>query len=157
MIEAKRGGDGAGSNMAGANAPDEVVRVPVGTVIGAADAEEGEPPLVREVPPLGGEDDTSSGEANQGDRTQAPRTQRVGAIREDWFADESSATDSTIEGVSAGVDQALTAVSRNGTPIDLGSEPSTMGQRARRSPVGFILGIVLGLALGILLERFFRF
>jgi GTP-binding protein len=44
-IEAKRGGDGAGSNMAGANAPDEIVRVPVGTVISAADAERGEPPL----------------------------------------------------------------------------------------------------------------
>jgi GTP-binding protein len=44
-IEAKRGGDGAGSNMAGANAPDEVVRVPVGTVISDVDAAEGEPPL----------------------------------------------------------------------------------------------------------------
>jgi GTP-binding protein len=46
ILEAKRGGDGAGRNMAGANAPDEVVRVPVGTVISAADAEEGDAPLV---------------------------------------------------------------------------------------------------------------
>jgi GTP-binding protein len=45
VIEAKRGGDGAGSKMAGANAPDEVVRVPVGTVISEADAEAGAPPL----------------------------------------------------------------------------------------------------------------
>jgi len=44
-IEAKRGGDGAGSHMAGANAPDEIVRVPVGTVISAAAAEPNEPPL----------------------------------------------------------------------------------------------------------------
>jgi GTP-binding protein len=44
-IEAKRGGDGAGSNMAGANAPDEIVRVPVGTVISDATAEPGAPPL----------------------------------------------------------------------------------------------------------------
>jgi GTP-binding protein len=36
LIEAKRGGDGAGSNMAGANGPDEIVRVPVGTVISEA-------------------------------------------------------------------------------------------------------------------------
>jgi GTP-binding protein len=45
VIEAKRGGDGAGSNMAGANAPDEVVRVPVGTVISEADAERSAAPL----------------------------------------------------------------------------------------------------------------
>jgi len=45
VIEAKRGGDGAGSNMAGANAPDEIVRVPVGTVISEADAEPGAAPL----------------------------------------------------------------------------------------------------------------
>ena len=44
-IEARRGGDGAGANMAGANAPDELVRVPVGTVISDADAAEGAPPL----------------------------------------------------------------------------------------------------------------
>jgi GTP-binding protein len=44
-IEARRGGDGAGSNMAGANAPDEVVRVPVGTVIGDAELDEGAPAL----------------------------------------------------------------------------------------------------------------
>ena len=44
-IEAKRGGDGAGSNMAGANAPDEIVRVPVGTVISEADAQDGDAPL----------------------------------------------------------------------------------------------------------------
>jgi GTP-binding protein len=45
ILEAKRGGDGAGSNMAGANAPDEVVRVPVGTVISEADARESDAPL----------------------------------------------------------------------------------------------------------------
>ena len=45
ILEAKRGGDGAGSNMAGANAPDEVVRVPVGTVISEADAQPGHAPL----------------------------------------------------------------------------------------------------------------
>ncbi|HEY8120127.1 MAG TPA: GTPase ObgE [Myxococcota bacterium] len=45
VIEAKRGGDGAGSNMAGANAADEIVRVPLGTVISAADAAPGEPAL----------------------------------------------------------------------------------------------------------------
>jgi len=45
ILEAKRGGDGAGSNMAGANAPDEVVRVPVGTVISEADARAGDAPL----------------------------------------------------------------------------------------------------------------
>ncbi len=44
-IEAKRGVDGAGSNMAGANAPDEIVRVPVGTVISASDAGPDDPPL----------------------------------------------------------------------------------------------------------------
>ena len=44
-IEARRGGDGAGSNMAGANAADEVVRVPVGTVIDDASAEPGAAPL----------------------------------------------------------------------------------------------------------------
>ncbi|HEU4428224.1 MAG TPA: GTPase ObgE, partial [Myxococcota bacterium] len=44
-IEAKRGGDGAGSHMAGANAHDEIVRVPVGTVISDAAAQPGEPPL----------------------------------------------------------------------------------------------------------------
>jgi GTP-binding protein len=45
ILEAKRGGDGAGSNMAGANAPDELVRVPVGTVISEADAQESDAPL----------------------------------------------------------------------------------------------------------------
>jgi GTP-binding protein len=45
ILEAKRGGDGAGSNMAGANADDEIVRVPVGTVISASDAGSDDPPL----------------------------------------------------------------------------------------------------------------
>jgi GTP-binding protein len=44
-IEARRGGDGAGRNMAGANGPDEIVRVPVGTVIFDAAVERHEPPL----------------------------------------------------------------------------------------------------------------
>ena len=44
-IEARRGGDGAGRNMAGANGPDEIVRVPVGTVIFDSTSERGAPPL----------------------------------------------------------------------------------------------------------------
>jgi GTP-binding protein len=45
VIEAQRGGDGAGRNMAGANGADEIVRLPVGTVVSEADAERGAPPL----------------------------------------------------------------------------------------------------------------
>jgi GTP-binding protein len=44
-IEAPRGGDGAGRNMAGRNGEDALVRVPVGTQIYGADAEPGEAPL----------------------------------------------------------------------------------------------------------------
>jgi GTP-binding protein len=44
-IEAQRGGDGAGSNMAGANGADALIRVPVGTMFFPADAERGAAPL----------------------------------------------------------------------------------------------------------------
>ncbi len=45
LIRAERGGDGQGSNRAGANGADAVVRVPVGTVFYDASAERGAAPL----------------------------------------------------------------------------------------------------------------